>query len=104
MIKLTLGCWLTAAIVLVSGLGCASSPETGAPIASAADSQTIIAIAQPSTRPIKIYQSKAAATTQPVAQKTVRAKVAPKPVIAKAKPAPDPKPLPETWDGQGKCE
>jgi rare lipoprotein A len=103
MIKFTPGCWLTPAIVLVSGLGCASSPETGAPIASVADAQTIIAIAQPSTRPIKIYQSKAA-TTQPVARRIVRASVAPKPVIAKAKPAPDPKPLPEMWDGTGKCE
>jgi rare lipoprotein A len=105
--------WLTPAIVLVSGLGCASGSATSAPegtpqTPTASDQQTIFAIAQPSTRPIEIHKTKPA-STRPVAKATTP----PRPklpttrpiVVAKPnKPAMPVEALAEVWDGKGKCE
>src|SRR3954471_6231155 len=100
MNTLTLGSWLTPAIVLVSGLGCASSPGGSSStvveetITTTTTTTTVIAIAQPTTRP-KVARP---AATQP-------AKSPPKPVIAlKPKITKPAEPLAEMWDGKGKCE
>ena len=111
MNKLHLVRWLTPAIVLVIGLGCASgSATTSAPdgaleTPTAADQQTIFAIAQPSTRPIEIHKTKPA-STRPVANATMPRPKLPttRPIVAKPKPAMPVEALAEVWDGKGKCE
>jgi len=114
MNKLHLLRWLTPAIVLVIGLGCASgsATTTGAPDgaletqATIVDQPTIFAIAQPSTRPIEIHKTKPA-STRPVAKATPPRPKLPttRPIVAKpSKPAMPPEALAEVWDGKGKCE
>jgi rare lipoprotein A len=112
MNKLHLVRWLMPAIMLVIGLGCASgSATTGAPegaleMPTAADQQTIFAIAQPSTRPIEIHKTKPA-STRPIAKATTPRRKLPatRPTVAKPnKPTMPVEALAEVWDGKGKCE
>ena len=106
MIKLNIGSWLTPAIVLVTGLGCASGPGNRSTvveetITTTTTTTTVIAVAQPTTRPATVRR----AATQPVIQTTVRTNVPITRIITlKPKPAEPPKPLAEMWDGKGKCE
>src|SRR3954454_21700107 len=111
MNKLHLVRWLTPAIVLVIGLGCASGSATSAPDVAietqvVADQPTIFAVAQPSTRPIEIHKTKPA-STRPVAKATPpprRPKLpTTRPIVAKPKPAMPVEALAEVWDGKGKC-
>src|SRR3954467_1976 len=109
MNKLHLVRWLTPAIVLVIGLGCASgSATTSAPdgaleTPTAADQQTIFAVAQPSTRPIEIHKTKPA-STRPVAKATTPRPKLPttRPIVVKPnRPAVPAEALAEVWDGKG---
>ena len=111
MINLHLLRWLTPAIVLVIGLGCASGSATSAPDGAPDTSNvgteppTTFAIAQPSTRPIAVYKTKPAATQPLLRTAAPRPKLPTiRPVAAKPKPAMPVEALAEMWDGKGKCE